>query len=456
MVEKEFEPLGSALLVHIELSREQSREDLEELYRLAESSGAAVAQAITCKRDTPDPKTYVGSGKVEEIRAAVLAHEAKVVIFNCKLTPSQERNLEKVFNVRVMDRIALILDIFSRRARTYEGKLQVELALLVHEQSRLVRGWTHLERQKGGFGLRGGPGETQIELDRRALRQRIAAIRADLATVSRRRAQSRSKRRKNSVPVVSFVGYTNAGKSTLFNLLTGSEVYVADQLFATLDPTLRMLELKTVGKAILADTVGFIRHLPHELVAAFRATLEESAMADLQLHVVDASDPRAEQNIEAVDAVLRQIGAYDVPRLLVFNKSDLLDEVSSAIVYDDKKRPVRVNVSAKTGFGIDELLSCIRSYLTSNICSFAVKISFDDGKLRALLYDCLAVDREYPAEDGGSVVELKIRREDAARIDKQTGGRLASLCPGGKVPWLEDEAAPLNEEVFDIDIFNYK
>lgn len=462
MLEKEFEPLGPTLLVHVELPRAESREDLEELYRLAQSAGAQIVEAIVCKREFVDPKTFIGKGKVLEIQSAVNATEAAVVIFNSSLSPAQERNLEREFKVRVMDRIALILDIFARRARTYEGKLQVELALLRYEQARLVRGWTHLERQKGGFGLRGGPGETQIELDRRALKERIAAIKEDLEIVSKRRTQNRQKRAKNAVPLVSFVGYTNAGKSTLFNLLTDSQVYAADQLFATLDPTLRTLNIKNVGKVVFADTVGFIRHLPHELVAAFKSTLEESALATLQLHIIDASDPRVNENIEAVDAVLKQIGAYDVPRLLVFNKADLVEDVSDAIVYDSDNRPIRVNVSAKTKFGIDELLSCISYYLTSNVCYFTVKLSAADGKLRSLLYASCAVEQESYDEEGNAILELKLNKEEARRIDKQTLGKLTQACLDEKVPYLEDEEdddsnrdSSSKDTDFNFDIFDY-
>ena len=302
MAEAVFEPLGPVILMHVELPREENKEDLAELERLADAAGGQVRLALVCRRDEPDARTFVGSGKVQELKAAVEAQGAQTVIFNARLSPAQERNLERELEVRVMDRIALILNIFAQRARTYEGKLQVELARLGYEQARLVRGWTHLERQKGGFGLRGGPGETQIELDRRALRERIARIKAELSTVAARREQNRQKRRKNDVPLISLVGYTNAGKSSLFNYLTQAEVYAADLLFATLDPTWRIIELPFVGKAVLADTVGFIRHLPHDLVAAFRATLEESAKATLQLHVVDAADPRFEDNIKAVES----------------------------------------------------------------------------------------------------------------------------------------------------------
>lgn len=447
MAEKEFEALGPTILVHVELPQAKNQEDLEELHRLAESAGAEICDAVVCRRDGIDPRTYIGSGKVVEVADAVRAHDAKVVVFNSPLTPAQERNLEKEIGVRVMDRIALILVIFAMRARTYEGKLQVELAQLRYEQARLVRGWTHLERQKGGFGLRGGPGETQIELDRRALRERISAIKEDLEVVARRREQNRQERKKNAIPVVSFVGYTNAGKSTLFNKLTRSEVYAADQLFATLDPTLRNMVLPTVGKVVFADTVGFIRHLPHELVAAFRATLEETIQSDLLLHIIDIADPRIEENMEAVNAVLAQIKADQVPALLVFNKSDLKEEVAIGIVRDETNRPVRVNVSAKTGAGLDDLLNAVSELLTLDQCSFELKLGHQDGKLRALLYEIKAIESSSYDEMGHELLSVKIKPADASRIDKLSKGRLKEcLVDSSSIPWQK-------EEVFDfVDI----
>lgn len=444
MSDKEFEPLGPTLLVHVILNDSQTQEDLEELERLAQSAGSFVLDAIVCKREAPDPKFFVGSGKVQEIKAAVDATDSKVVIFNSPLSPAQERNLEKELKVRVMDRIALILNIFAMRARTYEGKLQVELALLKYEQARLVRGWTHLERQKGGFGLRGGPGETQIELDRRALRNRISAINEQLSQVSKRREQNRAQRQKNDIAVVSFVGYTNAGKSTLFNLLTNSDVYAADKLFATLDPTARVMNLPVVGKVIFSDTVGFIRHLPHELIAAFKSTLEESALSDLQLHIIDASDPRVEENIKAVDDVLEQIHANNIPRLLVYNKIDLLEQSSQIVVRDDNNLPIRVNISAKTGQGIDELLSCISELLSTDSSTFAVKILANDSKLRSLLYSSKGVVSEEFLDDGSIKLQLNIKNKDANQINKQTNGRLEQVCIDDYRPWLKNDDFDFN------------
>ena len=444
MQEKEFESLGSTLLVHVELPQNQSQEDLKELQLLAESGGGDVVYCVCCKRESPDPSTFVGSGKVVEIADAVKAYDAQVVIFNNKLTPAQERNLEKAFGVRVMDRVALILTIFAQRARTYEGKLQVELAQLQYEQARLDRGWTHLERQKGGFGMRGGPGETQIDLDRRALRERITAIKKDLEVVASRREQNRSQRKKNSIPVVSFVGYTNAGKSTLFNLLTNSDVYAANQLFATLDPTLRTVEIPVIGKAVFADTVGFIRHLPHDLVAAFRGTLEETAQADLLLHIVDASDEHKEANIEAVDAVLKQVGADNIKTLIVYNKADLVPDSANEIIYDENHKPHRVYTSALTSFGIDNLLKAVSELLTNDLCEFDARIDGSLGKLRSLLYQAKAVDNEYYDETGHCVLKVKITAVDAAIIDSKTNGALSKACVLHKKPWVQS-----NEFDFD-------
>lgn len=434
MQDPQVELLGKTVLVHAELPREESQEDLQELVRLAETAGAEVCESIVCKRDSPDPALFIGSGKTEEVAAAVAATEAETVIFNSRLSPAQERNLEKALKTRVMDRIALILLIFAQRARTYEGKLQVELARLQYEQARLVRGWTHLERQKGGFGLRGGPGETQIELDRRALRERIAAVKEDLAVVERRRGQNRALRQKNSIPVVSFAGYTNAGKSTLFNTLTNAEVYAADQLFATLDPTLRTVQVQGIGTAVFADTVGFIRHLPHDLIAAFKSTLEETAQASLILHVIDAVDQRREDNINAVNAVLNEVGAQKVPTLLVFNKCDLMEDTAAGIVRDEQGVPVRVYVSAKTGAGLSDLLQAVSERLGSERVDFTVKIDPRDGRLRSLLYEKKAVIEENYNEMGENILKITIRPQDASRIDKDTKGALTRSCQGS-CPW---------------------
>ncbi|MDX1698637.1 MAG: ribosome rescue GTPase HflX, partial [Thiohalobacterales bacterium] len=303
-----------AVLVHINFPDAVDEEDLQEFTELVNSAGAVIAATVTGTRGKPEPRLFIGQGKAMEIRDVVRGQKAEVVIFNHALSPSQERNLERELSCRVLDRTGLILDIFAQRARSFEGKLQVELAQLRHLSTRLVRGWTHLERQKGGIGLR-GPGETQLESDRRMLNARIKVINRRLEKVEKQRDQGRRSRRRAAVPTVSLVGYTNAGKSTLFNALSGADAYAADQLFATLDPTLRRIEVRGVGPLVLADTVGFIRHLPHDLVAAFRATLEETRRADLLLHVIDAQDPDRHSHMEQVNAVLEEIGAADVPQI---------------------------------------------------------------------------------------------------------------------------------------------
>src|SRR5690606_12156913 len=319
-----------AILVHLDGQDPAAREDPQEFQELVRSAGADTVGFVSVARHQPSAKFLIGSGKVEELRDLVREGEVELVIFNHTLTPSQERNLERALECRVLDRTGLILDIFAQRARTHEGKLQVELAQLEHMSTRLVRGWTHLERQKGGIGLR-GPGETQLETDRRLLRVRIRQIKQRLEKVRGQREQARRGRRRADIQLVSLVGYTNAGKSTLFNALTQSSVYAADQLFATLDPTLRRLELDDLGPVVLADTVGFIRHLPHKLVESFRATLEESSNADLLLHVIDAHEPERDEQIEQVLAVLTEIGAHELPILEVYNKVDLLEGIEPQI-----------------------------------------------------------------------------------------------------------------------------
>ena len=315
----------TAILVHVNLRALDDQTDLTECKQLAVSASLKLIETVTLSRYMPDPKYFVGHGKADEIAAMVKAHHCQLLLFNHILSTGQVRSLERLCQCRVIDRTDLILDIFAARARTFEGKLQVELAQLQHLSTRLVRGWTHLERQKGGIGLR-GPGETQLETDRRLLRARIKAIRARLDKVKAQRMLSRQARARNAVPSVALVGYTNAGKSTLFNALTQSTVYAADQLFATLDPTLRRVVIPTVGTVILADTVGFIRHLPHDLINAFQATLEEVCQADLLLHVIDVSDPLYMDNMQAVNAVLSQMRADHIPCLNIFNKADCVSQ----------------------------------------------------------------------------------------------------------------------------------
>ncbi|MEP5764687.1 MAG: ribosome rescue GTPase HflX [Halieaceae bacterium] len=396
-----------AILVHLNLSTEAEREDPREFEELALSAGGDPVDYVFGQRETPHPRLFVGTGKLEEIKALVEAHEAEVVLFNHALSPSQERNLEQELQCRVLDRTGLILDIFAQRARTHEGKLQVELAQLQHMSTRLVRGWTHLERQKGGIGLR-GPGETQLETDRRLLRVRIKSILGRLQKVEKQRQQGRRSRRRAEIPSVSLVGYTNAGKSTLFNFLTDSEVYAADQLFATLDPTLRRIELDDCGPVVLADTVGFIRHLPHKLVDAFRATLEETTDAGLLLHVIDAASAERQDNVEQVEAVLQEIGAGEVPRLEVYNKLDLLEQ-EPRIERDAEGRPQRVWLSASTGAGCELLRQCLAELLSVNVVDHLVDLSPAQGRLRAGLYSLGAVLEENHAGDGR--VQLHVRLE---------------------------------------------
>ena len=352
-----------AILVHLNL--QVGQEDLDELKELTKSAGAQPIHVVTGSRQKPDPKYFVGKGKLEEIKEAVTEFAADIIIVNHPLSPSQERNLEKSLEVRVVDRNGLILDIFAQRAQTFEGKLQVELAQLKHLSTRLIRGWTHLERQKGGIGLR-GPGETQLETDRRLLAVRIKQIQQRLEKVQKQRHQGRSKRKKAEIPTVSLVGYTNAGKSTLFNTLTGAGIYAADQLFATLDPTLRHLPLSNGGEVILADTVGFIRHLPHELVAAFRSTLQEAAEADLLLHVIDAHAEDRDDTIFQVNQVLNDIDAGKIPQLRVFNKIDLLDGVTPHIDYDDNGKPHSVWICAQIGDGCELLQQALNELFVSS------------------------------------------------------------------------------------------
>lgn len=399
-----------ALLVHVLRGNEADQEDLDEFIELARSAGADVRGVVSASRQIPDPRYFVGSGKAEEVRDAVAAGEIELVIVNHTLSPSQERNLERLLQCRVLDRTGLILDIFAQRARSHEGKLQVELAQLRHLSTRLVRGWTHLERQRGGsIGLR-GPGETQLELDRRLIAGRIQQLQRRIDKVHQQRLESRKGRDRAEVPTVSLVGYTNAGKSTLFNRLTAADVYAADQLFATLDTTLRRGRLPCGRDVVYADTVGFIRHLPHELVTAFRSTLEEARDAGLLLHVIDAAGPERERCIADVEAVLTDIGALSVPRLDVYNKIDLLADCPVRVDRDAEGRPVRVWVSARTGAGIALLIDAIRERVEPSMQEGHLRLSASEGRLRAKLFAEGAVVAEEMDEEGGWRLHLRLPR----------------------------------------------
>jgi len=404
-----------AILVHLELTRGGDPEDPREFEELALSAGADPVAFVTGQRAVPTAKYFIGTGKLEELKDLVQLHEAELVIFNHSLSPSQERNLEEALQCRVLDRTGLILDIFAQRARTFEGKLQVELAQLRHVATRLIRGWTHLERQKGGIGLR-GPGETQLETDRRLLRVRIKSIEKRLEKVRKQRHQGRRSRQRASVSTVSLVGYTNAGKSTLFNKITDADVYVENQLFATLDPTMRRVELPDVGAAVLADTVGFISHLPHRLVQAFRATLEEAANSSLLLHVVDGAAEEREHNIEQVNEVLEEIEAAELPQLRVYNKIDLMTNMSPRIDRDEHGVPVAVWLSAQSGEGVDLLLTAIAEILGEDVLQEQLKLKADQGRLRAMLYQHNAVLNENYSDDGSSELEVRIPKADLFRI----------------------------------------
>lgn len=423
-----------AILVHVDFPEGINREDLNEFRELVISAGADPLDLVTTKRDVPHVKTFVGKGKIEEIADLVQLHQVSVVIFNHALTPSQERNIEREVKCRVLDRTGLILDIFAQRARTHEGKLQVELAQLQHQSTRLVRGWTHLERQKGGIGMR-GPGETQLETDRRLLRERVKSIHARLDKVRAQRDQNRRARQRSAVPTVAIVGYTNAGKSTLFNALTESGVYAADQLFATLDPTLRRLDVEDIGEIVLADTVGFIRHLPHKLVEAFRATLQEAAEADLLMHVIDCASDEREGNIEQVEYVLAEISADDLPELRVYNKIDLLEHGEPRIDRNEAGEPVAVWVSARESLGFDLLRQAIAELMAGDMFAEEITLTPAQGRLRAILYELGGVRSEQYADNGDLLIDVRMQLSDFRRALARAEVPEHLFLPQPDEPW---------------------
>jgi len=421
-----------AILVCVGLGRAPEPDRIEEFGALARSAGAQVLEVIAATRKSADPRFLIGSGKVEELRARVEALGAEVVVIDGALSPSQERNLEKELQCRVLDRSGLILDIFAQRARTFEGKLQVELAQLEHMSTRLVRGWTHLERQRGGgIGLR-GPGETQLETDRRLIGKRIKTLNDRIEKVLQQRETTRQERKRQEVPTIALVGYTNAGKSTLFNRLTRADAYAADQLFATLDPTVRRLHLAPGLETALADTVGFVRDLPHELVAAFRSTLQEAREADLLLHVIDAADPERNDRIAQVNEVLESIGAQDVPQIAVYNKIDRTGEPARSEVGEGGLID-RVWLSAHSGAGIDLLLQALHQRLGADLCRCVLRIPPRAGRARARLFEAGAVIGQKALDDGVLEVEVSLRRQDLERICRDDGIELPAVnapCAG--------------------------
>ena len=410
-----------SLLIHIHQQASELATP-EELAELVRSAGLVPVGCLSSKRRVPHPRTFVGGGKVDEIAAWVVDNECELIVFGDDLSPTQERNLEQALNRRVIGRTGLILEIFARRARTHEGKLQVELAQLDHAASRLVRGWSHLDRQRGGSGRSagtgaglGGAGETQLEADHRMLGARIKRINGRLAKVRQQRALTRRGRLRSDTRTISLAGYTNAGKSTLFNQLCSAAVHTEDQLFATLDPTLRSIELPLIGQAVLADTVGFIRQLPHGLVDAFRATLEEVGQADLVLHVVDAAAPLRDERIEEVNLVLEEIGASSIPQLMVYNKVDLIDELPR-IERDHSGTAVRVWVSSVTGEGKELLLDTVAERLASDVIETSITLGPEDGRMRARFFEIGAVVDEITCEDGSTEIHLKIQQSSFNKI----------------------------------------
>ena len=408
-----------ATLVYFASTSDTGNREDNEFMELSIASGANLVGEINARFRYPNAKYLIGKGKIEELQASLIESKSDLIIFNTILSPSQEKNLEKKLSCRVIDRTGLILDIFAQRARSFEGKLQVELAQLRHISTRLIRGWTHLERQKGGIGLR-GPGETQLETDRRLINKRIKQLNARLDRVDKRRKMNRKNRSRAGIPTVAIVGYTNAGKSTLFNQLTGSSEFVKDQLFATLDPVMRRLDIKNAGPIILSDTVGFIRDLPHDLVAAFKATLQEAKEADLILHTIDASDPDRLERIGQVNRILGQLDAGNVPQIRVYNKIDK-NEVADIFEASNNEHERSVWLSAKTGQGIEKLNSILANFLKKNVILGEIKLNNNQGRQRAKLFQMGAVKTENIQEDGSWTLMLEIKKEDIYSFLKKEG-----------------------------------
>jgi GTP-binding protein HflX len=420
-----------AVLVRLGLGAQVDPEDLQEFTQLAVSAGAVPVATVTGRRERPDPRYFLGSGKAEELRDVAQRSDAEVILVDHALSPSQERNLEQLTERRVLDRNGLILDIFAQRARSFEGKLEVELAQLKHIGSRLVRGWTHLERQKGGIGLR-GPGETQLETDRRLIAQRVRVLTRRLARIQQQRETGRRTRAEIPVPSLALVGYTNAGKSTLFRGLTGADAYVADQLFATLDPTVRRLTLPGGTAVVAADTVGFIRELPHELVAAFQSTLTEARAATLLLHVVDAASPRRDEQIAQVNAVLEEIGASEIPQILVYNKIDRL-ESAPRIDRDAAGRATVVWISAQKRTGLELLAQAVAERLSRSARRARLRVPAAAGALRSRLYAAQAVRAEGYADDGSLELAVELPDVELLALARTAGVQILEI-QGAEMP----------------------
>jgi GTP-binding protein HflX len=418
-----------AVLVRLGIGAPADPEDLQEFEQLARSAGAIPVASIGGRRDRPDPRFFVGTGKADEIKATAAAHNAELILVDHRLSPSQERNLEKLVERRVLDRSGLILDIFAQRARSHEGKLEVELAQLKHLATRLVRGWTHLERQRGGGIGNRGPGETQLETDRRLIGKRVKTLTERLEKIKQQRETGRHQRAEIPVPSLALVGYTNAGKSTLFRTLTGADAYIADQLFATLDPTVRRIVLPGNTAVVVADTVGFIRELPHDLVAAFQSTLTEAREATLLLHVVDVSDPRRQEHIDEVNRVLAEIGAADLPQILVFNKIDRL-ETPARLERDESGRITHVWLSAARAEGLDLLREAVAERLSRVARRATLRLAVSAGDLRARLYAADLVDAERITDEGAFEIDTELSEVELLKWAREPGVEILALDGG--------------------------